>query len=251
MKKTKFHRFVSGLKQGWNTPVLPEKFITFNNYPLVRIFRVIGGLSVLAVLLGKHLLLWLPLQYIILFIAFLHISYFVLINTTKVFYGIYKLLRGDLNVRNSPLDRLASITGNVLYCWKIGCYVASSGVSLAGASVIADTILEAGGQEKMFTPLLGKGVKFWIKGKPVDNLFTEIDNKVRNIKDTKEKFEELKKLAEQCDLKDENIFSKEDREFIKSALDELKNMEKSKLQSYTKDLAEKIKEYADLEKKNR
>jgi hypothetical protein len=30
---------------------------------------------------------------------------------------------------------------------------------LAGASVVADTILEAGGQDKVFTPLLGKGVK--------------------------------------------------------------------------------------------
>ena len=90
----------------------------------------------------------------------------------KVFYGIYKLWKGDLNVRNSPSDRFASLSGNILYCWKVGCYVASSGVSLAGASLIADTILETGGQDKIFTPLLGKGVKFLIKGKPADNIYT-------------------------------------------------------------------------------
>lgn len=43
----------------------------------------------------------------------------------KVSYGIYKLWKGDLNIRNSPLDRLASLGGNLLYCWKVGCYVAS------------------------------------------------------------------------------------------------------------------------------
>lgn len=251
MKKTKFDRFVSGLKHGWNTPVLPSKVIAFNNNPLVRIFRVIGGLSVLIVLLNKHLLLWLPLEYATLLIAFIHISYFVVINLTKVFYGIYKLWKGDLNVRNSPLDRFASLSGNILYCWKVGCYAASSGVSLAGASVIADTILEAGGQDKIFTPLLGKGVKFWINGKPADNIYTEISSEIKKIKDTKDKYNELVKLSEQWDLNDDKIFSKEDRESIKSALEEIKNMEKSNLQSYTKDLSKKIKEYADLEKKNR
>ena len=38
----------------------------------------------------------------------------------KVFYGIYKLWKGDLNVRNSPSDRFASLSGNILYCWKVG-----------------------------------------------------------------------------------------------------------------------------------
>lgn len=90
-KKTLFQRFVIGLKHRWNTPMLPDKVITFNNHPLVRIFRVIRGLSVIIVLLKKHLLLFLPFQYLLLFIALLYISYFVIINFTKVFYGIYKL----------------------------------------------------------------------------------------------------------------------------------------------------------------
>lgn len=113
---------------------------------------------------------------------------------------------------------------------------------------VADTILEAGGQEKVFTPLLGKGVKLWVRGKLVDSLFAEIDKDVRRIKDTKDRFDELKKLTEQCDWSDENAFSKEDRESIKSALEEVKNMEKSQLQSYAKDLAKKIKEYSDSNK---
>lgn len=249
-KKTLFKRFVIGLKHGWNTPMLPNKVIAFNNYPLVRIFRVIGGLSVITVLLKKHLLLFLPLQYLILFIAFLHISYFVIINFIKVFYGVYKLWKGDLNVRNSPLDRFASLTGNLLYCWKVGCYVASSGVSLAGASVIADTILEVGGQDKVFTPLIGKGVNLLVRGKPVDTLFTEIDNSVKNVKDSKKKLDEINSLFDTNtnDALNSSGLSKEDIDCIKSTMDEIKNMEHSKLQFYAKDLANKIREYSENNK---
>jgi hypothetical protein len=243
-KKTYSQRFIIGLKHGWNTPMMPPKVIAFNNYPLVRIFRVIGGLSVLMVLLKKHLLLLLPLQYLILFIAILHISYFVTINLIKVFYGTYKLWRGDLNIRNSPLDRLASLGGNLLYCWKVGCYVASSGISLAGASVVADTILEAGGQERVFTPLLGKGVKLWVKGKPVDTLFTEINSDIKNLKTSKDRFEELRKLVEDYNWDSDKAISKEDSEAIKSALEEAKKMEKSELQARAKILAKKIREYS-------
>jgi len=48
---------------------------------------------------------------------------------------------------------------------------------------------------------------------------------------------------------DDKVFSKEERESIKSALEEIKNMEKSRLQSYAKDLATKIRDYSDNNKK--
>ena len=60
-------------------------------------------------------------------------------------------------------------------------------ISLAGASVIADTILEAEGQHKIFTPLLGKGIKLLVKGKPIDTLYTEIDNNIKDVKDSKKR----------------------------------------------------------------
>lgn len=247
-KKTLYESFVTGLKHGWNTPMLPPKVISFNNHPIIRIFRVIGGMSVLTVLLKKHLLLWPRLNYLVLFIALIHILYFGIVSVIKILFGIHKLWKGDLNVRNSPLDRFASLTGNLLYCLKVGCTVASSGISIAGASVIADTVLEAGGQEKVFTPLLGKGVKLCFKGRAVDNIYTEIYNDISKIKETKDKFNELVKLSEQSELSDDKIFSKEDQKSIKSFLEEAKNMENSKLQSYAKDLAKKIKDSSDNKK---
>lgn len=65
----------------------------------------------------------------------------------------FKAITKDLNVINSPFNQLASLSTKLLYCWKIGCQVSYTGIGLTGASVITDTILEAGGQEKIFTPL--------------------------------------------------------------------------------------------------
>ena len=47
---------------------------------------------------------------------------------------------------------------------------------------------------------------------------------------------------------DSGDFSKKDIDSKKSAIDEIKNMESSKLQSYTDKLAKKIREYSDKNK---
>ena len=235
-----------GIKHGWNKSLLPPKVLNFHNYPLVRIFRVVGGLSILTVLLKKHLLLYLPLQYLILFLAFIQITYIVIISLIKIFYGISRFWTDELDIKNSPLDYLATLSTKLLFCWKIGCQIGSTGIGLAGASVITDTILEAGGQEKVFTPLIGKGVKFFIGGKPADNLFIDINKDIKNIENSKDVLNNIKKLAEHCDSAlDTEDLTKNEVESVRSVLDEVKNLEKSKLQFYAKDLAKKIKEYSD------
>lgn len=248
-QKTFFKRFLIGLKLGWNTPLLPPKIIYFHNYPLVRIFRVVGGLSVLTVLLKKHLLLFLPLQYLILFLAFLHISYIVVISLVKIFYGISRFWTDELNVRSSPLDHFASLTTKLLVCWKIGCQVGASGIGLAGSSVITDSILEARGQEKVFTPLIARGVKFMIGGVAADNLYTDINKNLINLKASQDRLCDIKKLADECDsVLSPKDFSIDNLKSIKSAFEEVKKMEKFKLESYAKDLSEKIREYSDNNK---
>ncbi len=103
--------------------------------------------------------------------------------------------------------------------------------------------------KKIFTPLLGKGLNIFIKGKPADELYANIDKDLKNLKTTKEKVDQLKKLVEQSESTiNSNDFSKQDSDAIKSILDELKEMEVSKLQSQAKDLAKKIREYRDNNK---
>lgn len=159
-QKTLFQRLVASLKVGWNAPVLPPKVLNFHNNPLVRIFRVIGGISILTVLSNIHLLLFLPFKLMVLFIALLHFIYITTVSIIKLWYGFKVLKSDELNVKNSPLDRFATTAGKLLYCWKYGCQAGSAGLGLVGTSFLIDSMLEAGNQEKVFTPLIGKGVKF-------------------------------------------------------------------------------------------
>lgn len=83
--KTLLQWFIIGAKLAYNTPVLPYKVSTFKNHPLIRVFRVEGGLSVFTVLLKKHLLLFLSILYLILFLALLHIFYIFVISIIGIF----------------------------------------------------------------------------------------------------------------------------------------------------------------------
>ena len=48
-------------------------------------------------------------------------------------------------------------------------------------------MLEAGNQEKVFTSLIGKGVKLIINGKPADQLLLDIKNNTHKLEVSKKK----------------------------------------------------------------
>lgn len=110
--------------------------------------------------------------------------------------------------------------------------------------------MEAGGQDKVFTPLLGKGVKLLVKGKSVDTLYTEIDNNVKNIKDSKKRLDEISSIFDKKaeDALYSSGLSKEDIDCIKFTINEIKSMEHFILQFYAKDLSKKIREYSENNK---
>lgn len=53
--KNLFTRIKTGIKKGALTPTLPENILNFQSKPIIRIIRVIGGISCLS-LLGKNLI---------------------------------------------------------------------------------------------------------------------------------------------------------------------------------------------------
>lgn len=123
------------------------------------------------------------------------------------------------------MHQFATLATKVLYCWKRGCLVDSAGIGLAGTSVIAYSILEAGGQEKIFTPLLGKGVKFFIGGKSADILHTDINNNLKDLKNSKDTLDQLKLLSDQVSSTiDRSDLPKQDKQSILSASDEVKKL---------------------------
>lgn len=95
-------------------------------------------------------------------------------------------------------------------------------------------------QEKVFTPLKGKGVKLLITGKPADNFFAEIDSEVIKIKVSKKRLDEWRILAKQCDWSDKDVFLNKKVNRLNLFLKRLKNKEKYKLEYYAKDLAKWI-----------
>lgn len=245
-KKTILQRVWLGIKIGWNVPMLPPKVISFHNHPSRRIFRVLGGISVVTFLLKRHLLLIYPFNYIVLFFALLHFMYIAIISLTKLYSGI-KVLRSDkLEVKNSPVDKLATAADKILFCWKYRYPAGSAGLGLVGTSFLMDSMLEAGNQEKIFTPLIGKGVNFF-KGKPADDILLGIKNDTRNLEVTKKTFDEianiLKEAAEKG-LGKNSEFSKGEIRELSSNIKEIKNTEKTKITDLASDLAKKIKEYS-------
>ena len=48
--KNFFNNILIGFKKAWDTPTLPAKVLAFNDSFLIRVFRVVGGLSFLFVL---------------------------------------------------------------------------------------------------------------------------------------------------------------------------------------------------------
>ena len=75
-----------------------------------------------------------------------------------------------------------------MYCWKFGCQAGSAGLGLVGTLFMIDSILEAGNQEKVFTPLIGKGVKFIVNGRPADDILSGINKDSKNPESSKKRY---------------------------------------------------------------
>lgn len=249
--KSIMSRIWTGIKLGWNTPMLPKKVLSIHMHPFTRIFRVIGGISVIAFLSKKYLMLFYPLNIITLTIALAHLMYITIISIIKLFYSIKILRSKELEVRNSPLNNLATAAGKIIYCWKFGCQAGSAGLGLVGTSFLIDSMLEAGNQEKEFTPLIGKGVNFFVNGKPADELLLSIKKDTQNLENSKKVFDSVSSTLEKAEnaLNKEGLFSKAELEELRSAFKQAKDTEQNKVNGLASDLAKKIKEYSDNKNK--
>jgi len=95
-----------GLKKGILMDTLPSNIRWFIDLPIIRIFRVIGGLSLLFMFFINNGLLAIKLPkfifYLLTIIALLQLIQIVIISIIKFIYGINKLLRHrkDFEIRN-------------------------------------------------------------------------------------------------------------------------------------------------------
>lgn len=146
------------VKKSYSISFLPPKVEIFYNTPLMRIFRVIGGISIVLVITGKFTFIVKELQTIVFFIAAVHSSLISIIASIKFCYGFYVLIKKPevFEVRNSPVNPFASHLARILACAKFGCHGAIAGTGMLAAAVTYDTILEASGRPKKFVPAIAK-----------------------------------------------------------------------------------------------
>jgi hypothetical protein len=179
-----FKRILTGLKLGWNTPTLPEKVIKFQGHPLIRVFRVLGGVSTVLVLTKKSLIFPGFFLYIFLLLTLAFFIYHTVISYYRIIH-MYKTLKSDkLNVRNSPLDKLGSIAAKTLWCIKGSCdQLPHLGLGLS-LGAVTDQILENSGRDPIFMPFLGSMLNKMIGGETVGDIYNN----------RKEVYKELLKL---------------------------------------------------------
>lgn len=101
IKKTKFESLKIGLKKGWKTPTLPKNLLDLQSNPLIRIFRVIGGISALSILTNKINYFNESFLYLAIFICIIYSIYLFYITYYRIKHIFYLLKSKDLDIKNS------------------------------------------------------------------------------------------------------------------------------------------------------
>ena len=154
--KTIFTRITTGLKKGWSTPTLPVNIMTFKNNPIIRIFRALGGLSFIIILGRTKLNFPNYFLYLFLIIALLFTVYHFVITFFRIKH-IYMLIKnGELDIRNSPLDRFASLWAKAILCLKGTCEAAQPVGLTLGIMLGTYEVLKNANRQPLFGPFLGQ-----------------------------------------------------------------------------------------------
>lgn len=80
----------------------------------------------------------------------------MIISFIKIYYLVYLWKNKKLEVRNSPLDHLASLTFKLAACIKGACVVGAGSATVLGLGFGADKLLEEGGYPPVFNRSVGK-----------------------------------------------------------------------------------------------
>ena len=99
MKHNIFKRLFIGFKKGFLTPTLPDHIIQIQSYPIIRIIRVLGGLSFLTIVSKTHLNYPIYVLYFAMFFTFIFTIYHFIISYYRIKH-IIAILRSDkLDIR--------------------------------------------------------------------------------------------------------------------------------------------------------
>ena len=244
-KQTKLQRFLSGVKLGIKLSLLPKPVEIFHNHPLIRIFRVIGGISIILFLSSPN---WLGNSYLYWFtfsLAMLHFSHIMIISVIKIYYLLYLWYNKKLEVRNSPLDSIASLTLKLAACIKGVCVAGGAGATVLGLGFGVDKLLEEAGHAPVFKKavanqfgniLYSLGYRGNSEYLELQRQMLEVRNRARNIEELTSIISEMENNHSFVGLKDELREFKD--EFFKELQKEkrMKDIQQSKILSQLKNI---------------
>lgn len=233
--KNMFFDILLGIKHAYKLPSLPEPVQKFHNNPLVRIFRVLGGISILLVLSHNSFALK-SLFYIIFPLAFIQFIYIIVINFIKFIYIIYLWTTKKFEVRNSPLNKLASFSVTLISCVKGACVLGLSGGTALGLGLGIDELLINYRREPIFINALGNGLDKALDSVGLKNPnkdISDIESEIKRLKYTYRKLNEFNKDLDDLDTLDKELASK-NYELMKAIKDDLKKRIDSEKASITK-----------------
>ena len=220
MNKNFFKRLLIGISKGWNTPTLPQHLLTLQLHPLIRIFRVLGGISILLILTKRVNYFNSFVLYLVVLISIFYTFYVLYISYYRLKH-IYKIMKSkDLEIRNSPLDKFATLASKLIFCVKGACDTAVPlGVAL-GVMAGFDTIHEHKGKEPIFLPFIAEII---LPDSEEQKIYKERKNLLKDIKGIDSKYKQLYEDSSILkSLEDSKLFSDQD---ITTIREEFKNQE--------------------------
>lgn len=134
----------------------------------------------------------------------------MIILIIKFFYGLYTLIykKEKFEVRNSPLNRYASLISQALYCIKIGCTVTGAGAGFIAGGAAYDSVLEQSGRNPIFVPFMAKAYNSVFGEGPNNKIKTYIEKNVSSetSSQNKESVTEVLKKYHNMSPKDQKDF---------------------------------------------
>ena len=193
------NRILTGFKKGLFTPALPENIKTFQNYPLIRILRFLGGISLIFILSKTYSNFSIYYLYVAIVFVFFFTVYHFVISYFRIKH-IIKLLKSDaLEVKNSPLDRIATFGAKLVLCLKGTCEAAQPiGVAL-GLALGTDEIFKSAGREPVFGPILGGVLNTILSKKTAESetVSIKISKYLKQIQDNDQEIKSFKSFVDQ------------------------------------------------------
>lgn len=187
-RKNLLGRFLIGAHKGWELKTLPQEILDFQLNPVIRIIRFLGGLSLLAILGRSYITLSGYFLYIALFFTFVFMVYHIYISYHRIKH-IYKLINSEeVEIRNSPLDRFASMAVKAILCAKGLCEQAQPIGSAFGFMLGTDEFLKATGREPFFGPYMAS---------IINKVYPNNSERIREQNRILEQFRELNRLRQE------------------------------------------------------